>query len=280
MSGNILTKICVVLGIAVLAGSGYLWLSGRTGKSNQIAGDSHFADFLPGPLQSDTSDAGGLLTVKGTISETNQQRAQNGQSELVENTLLNRAAAAKVADMFAKNYFAHDSPEGRGPSDLAKDAGYEFIIIGENLALGGFDDDADLVQAWMDSPGHRENILKKSYTEIGVAVAQGMYDGKLTWLAVQEFGRPSSDCKPVNFSLGTLLDANKNEMKDLEKRLEVKQAEVARTPNNTAAYNQRANEYNSLVEEYNDLSTRSKKMATEYNSDVDRYNACLRNSVK
>src|SRR6185369_15716694 len=118
----------------------------------------------------------------------------SGLPALKENALLDKAAKKKLDDMFAQQYFEHINPQGKGPSDLAKSVGYDYIAIGENLALGNFKNDAELVQAWMDSPGHRANILNKQYTEIGVAVGQGTYEGKKTWLAVQEFGRPTSSC--------------------------------------------------------------------------------------
>jgi len=107
------------------------------------------------------------LTVKGVIDNTNKQRALNGDLPVLkENFKLNFSAEKKLQDMFVKQYFEHNSPEGIGVGDLGLQAGYEYIIIGENLALGNFKDDASLVDAWMASPGHRANILNKKYTEI------------------------------------------------------------------------------------------------------------------
>ena len=100
--------------------------------------------------------------------------------------------------MFEKEYFEHKSPSGIGASDIAHDVGYEFILVGENIALGNFDGDEALVQAWMDSPGHRANILNKRYTEIGIAAEKGLYQGKMMWLAVQIFARPMSLCQNPN----------------------------------------------------------------------------------
>jgi uncharacterized protein YkwD len=92
--------------------------------------------------------------------------------------------------MFENQYFAHESPTGEKVSDLAKKFGYDFLLIGENLAMGNFSSDEDLVLAWMESPGHRENILNEKYQEIGVAVKKGIFEGKEVWIAVQHFGLP------------------------------------------------------------------------------------------
>src|SRR3989344_4089272 len=118
----------------------------------------------PPPLRSPTTSSGAPITVAGTIKATNAARASNGLPPLVENSKLDTAARAKVADMFELQYFEHVSPTGRNVSNLVKDVQYEFIAVGENLALGNYKDDQDLVTAWMNSPGHRANILNSRYT--------------------------------------------------------------------------------------------------------------------
>lgn len=280
MNSRSLIYISAILAVALAGSIIFLAFKNRPSVStpppatNQATQTTDSSE-LPGPLRHEGIEDG-LLTVKGTIAETNRQRQLNGRSSLKENVQLNRAAEAKLRDMFAKNYFAHESPERKGPADLATDAGYHYLLVGENLALGGFVNDVDLVQAWMDSPGHRENILKRNYKEIGVAVGEGIFDGKHTWLAVQEFGRPLSDCPPVNESLQRLLDANNKSLDVLEKTIEAKQNEINNTPRNSPEYNQKAAEYNDLVEQYNNLASRTKKMTEEYNAEVERYNSCLR----
>ena len=100
--------------------------------------------FAPPPLRFDGIFSESALTRTGVISATNEQRRLNGAGGLRENTKLNAAAAEKVNDMFEEQYFEHESPSGVGPADLAKNAGYDYIIIGENLALGNFNtSDAD-----------------------------------------------------------------------------------------------------------------------------------------
>jgi len=108
-----------------------------------------------------------ILTQKGIIEWANKQREKYGLAPLKENQILDKTAMAKVEDMFENQYFAHESPTGEKVSDLARKFGYDFLLIGENLAMGNFSSDEDLVFAWMESPGHRENILNEKYQEIG-----------------------------------------------------------------------------------------------------------------
>src|SRR3989338_5641248 len=122
--------------------------------------------FTPPPLKSTKDAARSFLTREGVFAETNKKRVAYNLSQLTLHATLNRIAEIKAQDMFAREYFEHVAPDGTGVSDLAKRAGYDFIVIGENLALGNFANDAELIDAWMNSPGHRANILKDAYTEI------------------------------------------------------------------------------------------------------------------
>ncbi|MEX0649599.1 MAG: CAP domain-containing protein [Candidatus Andersenbacteria bacterium] len=148
----------------------------------------------PEPLRHSGSEAAGILTTDGVFSATNSQRQGNGLPPLLRNNALNKAAQLKLEDMFNQQYFEHISPDGRGPSDVVEAAKYEYITVGENLALGNFSSDEALVQAWMDSPGHRANILSNNFRELGIAVEKGEFEGRTTWLAVQTFGTPLSAC--------------------------------------------------------------------------------------
>lgn len=134
--------------------------------------------LTPPPMRLVNENEVSFLTKEGVIKWTNIQRQQNGLSPLKENDKLNASAKAKVEDMFAKQYFDHYSPSGQGVADLAEKVGYDFVVIGENLALGNYEDDQDLVQSWMLSPGHRENILNDKYQEIGVWVQKGVFEEK------------------------------------------------------------------------------------------------------
>lgn len=130
------------------------------------------------------------------IDLANQDRAQNGLSALTLDPLLVAAAQAKANDMAANSYFAHVSPQGVDPWHWFEVVGYKFVYAGENLAVD-FSDSTDVNTAWMNSPTHRENILDPHYTQIGIATAQGMYQGHPTTFVVQEFGSPASAAAPV-----------------------------------------------------------------------------------
>jgi hypothetical protein len=127
---------------------------------------------------------------------TNQERADNNLGALAENTQLDVAAQAKANDMATKGYFAHNSPDGRVPWDFVSATGYDYRYAGENLAVR-FVDSKDVVNAWMASPTHRANIVKPVYTQIGVAVAQGMYQGQPATFVVQYFGTPRFAAAPA-----------------------------------------------------------------------------------
>lgn len=125
------------------------------------------------------------------IALTNDERQQNGVGQLAEDTLLDQAAQAKADDMAAKGYFSHVGPDGKQPWAWIAAAGYNYHWAGENLAVR-FDDSQQLVSAWMASPTHRANIVKGQYTQIGIGVANGMYQGMPATFIVQFFGTPQS----------------------------------------------------------------------------------------
>jgi len=194
---------------------------------------------------------------------------------LSEDLELNTAATLKLQDMFQKQYFAHLSPSGEGAGDFVKEVGYEFIIIGENLALGNFRDDQALVQAWIDSSGHRKNILNECYSEIGVAVDKGMFEGKETWLAVQIFGLPLAACPLPDENLKTKIEVYEDQLEKLQKTIESLEAEIeVMYPKRGAAYNQKVRQYNNLVTQYNNLVKETKKIILDYNTQVELFNEC------
>lgn len=124
-------------------------------------------------------------------SLTNTGRTEQKLGTLTYNKLLENAARNKAYDMVARSYFAHNNPDGKKPWDWIKEAGYEYEYAGENLAIN-FSDSEDVYTAWMNSPGHRANILNKNYTEIGVATIKTQIYGKDSILVVQMFGQPKN----------------------------------------------------------------------------------------
>jgi hypothetical protein len=131
------------------------------------------------------------------IRLTNIERANRGLPSLTLNSELTNAAAKKAADMFAKNYWAHVSPSGTQPWFFITESGYAYRYAGENLARD-FSDSNSVIQAWLNSPSHRDNLLSSRYQEIGVAVVDGSLEGRDTTLVVQMFGTRLSTASAVD----------------------------------------------------------------------------------
>lgn len=128
----------------------------------------------------------GVLT-----SLTNDQRVANNVGLLTENNLLKQAAQLKADDMASRGYFSHNTPDGKTPWYFLNQVNYKYKLAGENLAVNFFESD-EVARAWMASPSHRANIVKKDYTEIGIAVASGIYEGRSAVFVVQFFGTPQT----------------------------------------------------------------------------------------
>ncbi len=234
---------------------------------------------LPPPLRggsSITPPQSGTISRSGIIATTNKERAKNGGfSALTENAKLDAAAAAKVTDMFANQYFEHTSPSGKGPADLANAQGYSYILIGENLALGNFTDNQDLLTAWMNSPGHRANILNNRFIEMGAAATMGMYEGRKVWLAVQEFGLPLSSCPSINSNLEARIQIMKNDLDIKVAALQAKKKDIDNTyPKSGDTYNQKAAEYNQMIADYNAEVKETRTDIDTYNKGVKAFNNC------
>ena len=108
---------------------------------------------------------------KEVIRLVNEIRAQYGLNALTENWELSRVARYKSQDMRDRGYFSHTSPTYGSPFDMMKAFGLSYRSAGENIAYGYRTPEA-VVKAWMNSSGHRENILSAKYTQIGVGYVQ------------------------------------------------------------------------------------------------------------
>ncbi len=127
------------------------------------------------------------ITESNVVTLTNQSRQGMGLGMLTENSLLDKAAQSKADDMLKKSYFSHNTPDGHTPWDFITASGYSYITAGENLAVN-FTQAENVEAAWMNSPGHRANILNKNYQNIGVGISQGLYQGHQAIFVVQMFG--------------------------------------------------------------------------------------------
>lgn len=134
------------------------------------------------------------IRVEQLLAATNAQREAAGLSPLKLDNTLSAAAAAKASDMFAHNYWAHNSPLGKTPWDFIISSGYQYTLAGENLAKN-FQTSDGVVSAWMNSPTHKANIVKSGYKDVGFAIVNGVLNGEETTLVVQMFG--ATNAAPV-----------------------------------------------------------------------------------
>jgi hypothetical protein len=128
------------------------------------------------------------INTQDLLRYTNERRAKVGLKPLKLNNTLSLAAERKASDMFDVGYWAHVSPMGTKPWDFILSEGYDYIYAGENLAKN-FSNSEDVVDAWYESPSHRDNLLSPNYDDIGFAIVNGVLDGYETTLVVQMFGR-------------------------------------------------------------------------------------------
>ncbi|MBN1915991.1 hypothetical protein JW796_03295 [Candidatus Dojkabacteria bacterium] len=110
------------------------------------------------------------------VSLHNKERTSRGLSKLVVSSKLTNSASEKAKAMLASDCWSHYCPDKKSPWDFFKDQNYEYIYAGENLAEG-FNDNEAVVQAWMNSPSHRDNMLKPEFREIGISIVQGNFQG-------------------------------------------------------------------------------------------------------
>lgn len=231
--------------------------------------------ITPPPLLISGQNQASVLLKTKIIDETNDRRRENGLPPLDENSILDKAAAGKANDMFKNQYFEHKSPSGVGPGDLVQSFGYSYILAGENLILGNFKDEREIVEDWMNSPGHRANILNDRFTEIGVAIIKGTYEGDTVWIGVQEFGLPSSTCQDPDASLKAKIDSNKAELDSVSRQIDSKKTYINSMNPKSPGYKNLVDSFNALVEDYNKLAAETKQMVNQYNEQANQYNSCV-----
>ena len=217
--------------------------------------------FLPSPLVFDRDESGvdstqtnnstSQINQVNIVYHTNLNRQSEGFSILNQNTRLESSAQKKAQDMLDRQYFEHDSPDGIGVADLAEDSGYEYIVVGENLARGDFKTADEVVLAWMNSPAHRENIMNSKYTDIGIGIVYGRYDGSDVWILVQHFGASIDTCPKIDSSLELKIEDEQTVIDSLENDIYKKLDEINSTNKWSSGYNDLVEEYNALISEFN-----------------------------
>lgn len=129
------------------------------------------------------------ITANRIVQLSNEERKNVGAAALTINSKLTQAAAQKGQDMLKNQYFAHISPSGVTPWFWMQKNGYSYSVAGENLAID-FVDAENVITAWLNSPSHKANMLSKEYTETGVAVVTGEFQGGTSIIVVHMFGKP------------------------------------------------------------------------------------------
>ncbi len=151
----------------------------EVGLSEIIAANPQIADphwIYPGDVLTIPLGDADILSMENVIIRlVNIERTSRGLKPLSANWQLSRVARYKSQDMHDAGYFAHESPRYGSPFNMMKNFGISYRTAGENIAKG-YTSAAAVVEGWMNSPGHRANILNASFTEIGVGyVADGRY---------------------------------------------------------------------------------------------------------
>jgi uncharacterized protein YkwD len=138
------------------------------------------------------------ITRASVVAGMNSYRAQHGLAPLREDSRLDAAADDRMRDMEDLGYWSHNSPDGRSPFVWLRPRGYMFSFAAENLATG-FETAEVLVAAWMESRGHRENIMSANYDDCGVAIIDGSTTGRATGKSIVVlFGRALGETRTAD----------------------------------------------------------------------------------
>jgi uncharacterized protein YkwD len=130
------------------------------------------------------------MSVENLVAETNKARYENDVAAVTQDAKLNQSAQTKCNDMVTRNYWAHNTPDGQEPWVFMTQAGIQYYAAGENLAYG-FRTPSDVMTGWLNSPGHRVNLLNDAFTDVGFGICYSnnyVGDGRQT-IVVQHFIR-------------------------------------------------------------------------------------------
>jgi len=195
-SGDSLQQICAKYGIAVPKGAtvkSQIITLGNTTPTKAAPAKAAPTKAVPTKTAATKASPAKATTTKATtannklekevVTLVNKERAKQGLASLKDNSQLSNVARTKSEDMANKNYFSHTSPTYGSPFDMMKQFGITYTAAGENIAMGQ-QTATSVMTSWMNSPGHKANILSKDFTEIGVGLAKNN-SGTIYW--TQEF---------------------------------------------------------------------------------------------
>ena len=267
--------------LIVLGGALLLWLNPPDPERLERWG-LDLSAFFPKPLSPEE-----------VVRYTNEFRSAHGLPPLTVNPALHAAAQARAVDMKTHQYFAHHNPNtGKGPSEAIEAVGYVAKVSAENIAKGSWRSDRALVQGWIDSPGHRANILNPEVREIGIGLVRdgGIAAGRPVahLYAVQLFGRPLSDCgeRPSERDSAAIQEVDarlqllNERLRDRRRELDALQARIDRANDHTErnrlirTRNQHVGEFNQLVAEAKGVQETLAVMVETFNAKVADFNAC------
>ncbi len=220
-----------------------------------------------------------VLNSDNILYFTNLERTKRGLKNLKFSSKLTRSANAKSRDMFAYQYFAHTSPNDSKKTFayFIENESYSFARISENLAMGEFETAQQVVDAWMNSPDHRANILFPDYREIGASVQTSRMNGESVIMIVQHFGIPKSVCPSVSETMLNKLQTIQDDA-DIAKQNAAKMEKDINAPNNglsSKEIDDLIGMYNITIRTYNSLVTQFQQFSAEYNSQVKKYDDCI-----
>jgi uncharacterized protein YkwD len=143
-----------------------------------------------GAFNAAAADPSNEITPENVVALFNAYRAEAGFPPLHLDARMARAAEARMRDMEDGAWWSHESPEGTSPFVWLAAEDYRYAAAAENLAAG-FETARLLVQSWMESPGHRANIMNVQYADCGIAIIDGRTSGPATGKSIIVlFGRP------------------------------------------------------------------------------------------
>ena len=155
--------------VVIVLGLAYPYLGPRV-----VTALTRDSDGCPGAFDVPT-ESNRWETERATLCLVNARRAEAGLPPLSSSETLARAALAHSEDMGQRHFFAHDAPDGTEPAERIVAAGYSRagVSVGENLAWGEetAGSPAEIVEGWMETPGHRANILRREFREVGIGLA-------------------------------------------------------------------------------------------------------------
>ena len=278
--------------LLIVGGAGYLWQSYNsetrspqnqtedTDSQSKTSADPAVPAFNSGLLTLNSESSLQKPTADGILSQVNSYRKTASLAPLEKDALLSMIAENRATDMAAKGYFDHKAPDGSSIADLARKINYPLLLLGENLVVGRSLSDKSTVQALMDSPPHRENILRQVFTEMGIGIVQIDYDFGQAWLVVQAFGTPRNVCPTPNPGLEQHVRDNQKALKLGLEELERVRDELRAGTGDSESMEALADTFAELEQNHQDARNFTNQLLRDYNNQIESYNACVADIVR